>query len=68
MRKAPPPEWRPRVIIINSASAQASLPRPAVGSARPAAEAEEPESEPGPYRARAATLRAAAGRRIMHTG
>lgn len=67
-RKAPPPQSGGRGLLINSASAQAPLPRPAVGSAGPAAKAEQPESEPGPERARAAALRAAAGRRIMHTG
>lgn len=67
-RKAPPPQSGGRGLLINSASAQAPLPRPAVESARPAAEVEQPESEPGPERARAAALRAAAGRRIMHTG
>lgn len=67
-RKAPPPQSGGRGLLINSASAQTQLPRPAVGSARPEMEAEQPEPEPGPKRARAAALRAAAGRRIMHTG
>ena len=67
-RKAPPPQSGGRGLLINSASAQTQLPRPAVGSARPEVEVEQPEPEPGPKRARAAALRAAAGRRIMHTG
>lgn len=67
-RKAPPPQSGGRGLLINSASAQAPLPQPAVKSEGPAAEAKQPESGPGPERARAAALRAAAGRRIMHTG
>lgn len=68
MRNAPPPQSGGRGLLINSASAEAPLPRPAVESAGPAAEAKQLESEPGPEWAHAAALRAAAGRRIMHTG
>lgn len=67
-RKAQPPQRGGRGLLINFASAQAPLPRPAVGSTGPAAEAKQPESQPGAELARAVALRAAAGRRIMHTG
>lgn len=67
-RKGPPPQSGGRGLLINSASARAPVPRPAVKSEGPSAEAEQPESGPGPERARATALRAAAGRRIMHTG
>lgn len=67
-RKGPPPRSGGRGLLINSASARAPVPRAAVKSEGPSAEAEQPESGPGPERARATALRAAAGRRIMHTG
>lgn len=62
------PEWRPWV-INKLRFCPGSATKAAVGSARPKARHEaEPEVEPGPEWARAVALRAAAGRRIMHTG
>lgn len=60
-------EWRPRV-INKLHFCPGSATKAAVGSARPKDRHEQLEVEPGPKWARAAALRAAAGRRIMHTG
>lgn len=60
-------EWRPRV-INKLRFCPGSAAKAAVGSARPKDRLKRLEVEPGPKWARAAALRAAAGRRIMHTG
>lgn len=60
-------EWRPRV-INKLRFCPGCATKAAVGSARPEDQHKQLEGEPGPEWARVAALRAAAGRRIMHTG